>query len=452
MRALTTTNALSLASGRSLAAPLGRAATGADAVTSLRALQRRVLLPVALAAAAFALWGHQAPLAGAVVASGQVQAEFGRKTVQHLEGGIVQQLFVKPGQAVLAGEPLLVVGDARSDATVALLNHQRDAERLRAARTRAELALATSVAWPADVAAAGEPQAREQQLFDARRQALGEQLAAQSAQLGEARLREAALRSQLEATGQAATLARAELESNRPLVAEGFIQKTRLMAFERGVAELDGRLGAIRAQIADARTQAAAIVQAQAQVRSAYQQRAADEHKEAGARLRELEERLRPGVDQAARQTVRAPVDGTVMALRVAAVGAAVGPREPLLEIAPSGEGLVVEVAIDPHDIEHVRTGGAAEVRLSAFDARRTPLLAATVRSVSPDAVVDTAQQRSSYRAQVAVSAAELARHPGLRLQAGMPAEVFITTAPRSLVEYLLEPLGGFARRGLREP
>jgi HlyD family type I secretion membrane fusion protein len=152
------------------------------------------------------------------------------------------------------------------------------------------------------------------------------------------------------------------------------------------------------------------------------------------------------------RQTVRAPVDGTVMALRVSAPGTVVGPREPLLEIAPSGEGLVVEVAIDPHDIDQVRAGGAAEVRLSAFDARRTPLLAATVRSLSPDAVSDAATQRSSYRAQVEVSPAELARHTELHLQAGMPAEVFITTAPRSLFDYLLEPLGLFARRGLREP
>ena len=457
MNALTTLNTHATTTPLTLVARLDDI-LGADAVRSQRALRRRVLLPVVVAAALLGLWSHQAPIAGAVVASGQVRAEFGRKTVQHQEGGIVQQLFVQTGQAVLAGEPLMVVGDLRSDAALAVLSAQRDAERLRAARTRAELALAAAVDWPAEVPAANEARQREQQLFEARRRALGEQQAAQATQLAEARHREAALRSQLEASLQSAALARAELESNRPLVAEGFIQKTRLMTLERGVAELDGRSAAIRAQVADARTQAASIAQAQAQARSTYQQRAADEHKDAGARLRELDERMRPGADLAARQTVRAPVDGTVMALRVGAVGTAVGPREPLLEIAPSGESLVIEVAIDPHDIDHVQAGGAAEVRLAAFDTQRTPLLDATVRSLTPDAVSDNTNANaanaphSAYRAQIEVSAAELARHPALRLQAGMPAEVFITTAPRSLIAYLLEPLTGFARRGLREP
>jgi HlyD family type I secretion membrane fusion protein len=372
--------------------------------------------------------------------------------VQHQEGGIVQALFVKPGQVVRRGDALLLVADLRSDAALALLRSQHEAERLRAARAGAELAGAGAVAWPADAAADSDALARERQLFEARRRALDEQLAAQSVQLGEARAREAALRSQLDAADRAAALAREELELNRTLVAEGFIQKTRLMSFERGVAELDGRSAAIRSQLAEARGQAAAQAQAQAQARSAYQQRAADEQRDAGARLRELEERLRPGTDLAARQTVRAPVDGTVMALRVSAVGVAVGPREPLLEIAPSGEGLVIDVPIDPHDIDQVRVGGAAEVRLSAFDARRTPLLAATVRSLSPDALTDAASQRSSYRAQIEVAPAELARHRELHLQAGMPAEVFISTAPRSLFDTLLEPLGLAARRGLREP
>jgi multidrug efflux pump subunit AcrA (membrane-fusion protein) len=111
-----------------------------------------------------------------------------------------------------------------------------------------------------------------------------------------------------------------------------------------------------------------------------------------------------------------------------------------------------VELRIDPHDIDHVRPGDAAEVRLSAFNARSTGLLRAKVNAVSPDAVTDPVTLQSWYSAQVEVKKDELVRHPQLRLQAGMPAEVFITTPPRSLLAYLLEPLGLFAQRAMREP
>ena len=262
----------------------------------------------------------------------------------------------------------------------------------------------------------------------------------------------AALAAQLEASDRATSLARDEVNLYRPLVESGYVQKTRLIPLERSVADLRGRSEAARGQIAEARMQVSALTNAMAQARGQYQQRAADELKEASARLREIEDRLRPSQDQVERQIVRAPVDGVVMALRVSAPGTAVGPREPLLEIVPANESLVVELRVDPHDIDYVRQGGAAEVRLSAFDARTTKLLPATVTAVSPDAVTDPATQRAWYVAQVEVPTRELDRHPQLRLQAGMPAEVFVTTPPRSLLEYLLQPVGLFAHRALREP
>lgn len=412
----------------------------------------QVIIPLAMALTVLFAWAQLAPLSGAVVAHGQVQAEFGRRTVQHQEGGIVQALWVKPGQTVRRGDPLMQVVDLRSDANLAMLQRQLDAERLRAARAEAELALADRVEWPSEADPAIEARQLEQQLFNAHREALQAQLNAQRQRLAEAQSRERALRDQLAASQRSTVLAQDELAINQPLIVGGYVLKTRGMALERAVAELDSRASAIRSQMAEAREQAAAQLQAIAQARGAYQQRAADEQKEARARMREIEDRLRPGRDLADRQTVRAPIDGVVMALRVSTAGTAVGPREALLDIAPSSEGLVIDVPVDPHDIDHVQPGGAAQVRLAAFDARHTPLLDATLRSITPDAISDDANRRTAYLAQVEVAAAELARHPGLRLQAGMPAEVFITTPARGLFDYLLEPLSGFARRGMREP
>jgi HlyD family type I secretion membrane fusion protein len=434
----------------SLASLFSRGAPNADQAVSLRLLRRRVVLPFAVVATLVALWCAWAPLSGAVVAVGQVQSELGRKVVQHQEGGIVREVLVRQGQVVRRGEALMVVGDIRNDAGLDILRKQMDAERIRAARARSELNLATAVAWP--IAATGEALVRERQLFDARRQTLIEQLAALESQARDAKARAAALTAQVDASERSTALARDELNMNAELARSGFVHKARLITLERSVADLASRTEAARGEIAEARMQLSATGSAMAQARGAYQQRAADELKEASARLREIEDRLRPTQDQVDRQTVRAPVDGTVMALRVTAPGTAVGPREPLLEIAPANENLIIELHIDTHDIDHVRKNGAAEVRLSAFNSRSTPLLPAKVVGVSPDAVMDAESKQSWYVAQVEVQTDELTKHPELRLQAGMPAEVFVTTPARTLLEYLLEPLGDFARRALREP
>jgi HlyD family type I secretion membrane fusion protein len=435
-----------------LAALLCDATPSADQRRSARRIQIQMGLPLAAAIAGLALWCTWAPLSGAVVAAGHVQSAMGRKVVQHQEGGIVRELLVQQGQVVRRGDALLVVGDVRNDASLDLLRKQAAADALRGARSRAELTLAAGFEPPPGSDTSAEMLARERQLFDARRQTLLEQLGAMQSQQREAQARIAALRAQMQSAEQSARLAREELGMNQELVQSGFVQKSRLLGFERNVSEAQGRAESARGQMAEAQMQVSALGNAIAQARGAYQQRAADELKDAHARLRELEDRLRPSLDQVDRQTVRAPVDGTVMALRVGAAGTAVGPREPLLEIAPSHERLIVEVRIDPHDIDHVRQGDAAEVRLAAFDARRTPLLPATVVSVSPDAIREPSSDRTWYAAQVEVEPAHLAAQPQLRLQAGMPAEVFVTTPPRSLLQYLLEPLGLFAGRAMREP
>jgi HlyD family type I secretion membrane fusion protein len=439
-------------SAPTLAAGLDRSTPDGEQRSMHRRLRRAVVVPALVATGLLAAWSAMAPLAGAVIAAGQVQAEFGRKLVQHQEGGLLRELLVRPGQRVQRGDALLVVGDLRQDAAVELLERQRDAERLRAARASAELAMAAAVDWPAGArASAADTALREQQLFDTRRSALQERIASLQAQQAQLRTQADALDDQAASARSAAELARAELDSHRELLAGGFIQKTRLMAMERALADAQGRAAAVRGQAAEARSQLAALTHAVVQARAEYRRQAADELKQAGARLGELDGRLRPGVDMLERQTVRAPVDGVVMALRVSAPGTAIGPRETLLEIAPSDETLLVETRIEPRDIEHVRAGGAAELRLAAYDSRRAPLLPATVRSVSPDALAE-ADGRPSYRAQVEVAPGELANRPELRLQAGMPVEVFITTPSRSLLEYLLEPLRLSARRAMREP
>ena len=414
-----------------------------------------VVIPIAAVVAAFGAWSAIAPLSGAVVASAHVKVELNRKTVQHQEGGIVREILVRDGQKVRAGDPLVVIGDVRSEAELSLLQDQLARERIRGARAGAEAALERSFVAPAGVGDNPEIAAhlvRERALFTARRRTLDDQIAALASQIGDARAQAEALGSQIAATESSAKLSAEELAINDKLAQEGFIQRTRLIALQRAEADYRGRVGEYRSELALARQRAGELEARIAQARNHYQQQAADEFRESSAHVRELEERLRPSQDQVERQFVRSPVDGEVMALRVSSVGEVLAPRQAILDVVPARERLVVEARIRPEDIDHVRKDAPAEVRLITGDGRNAPLLPGKVAFVSPDRVSAPDGRADWFVATVEVDAAGLASEPGLNLQSGMPAELYVTTRSRTLLQYLASPFDAFSRRALREP
>ncbi|HET9025045.1 MAG TPA: HlyD family type I secretion periplasmic adaptor subunit [Burkholderiaceae bacterium] len=441
----------SLVTPPTFAALLEQGGVDSDSKAELRRQMRVVALPLALALALGAAWSAAAPLAGAIVARAQVKVELNRKTVQHQEGGIVREILVREGQHVRAGDLLVVVHDPRRDADLGLLQDQLRAALVRRARAEAEAALRPDFTASADPAAV-EHLAREHGLFEARRRTLDEHIASLQDQVRDAQAQTAALETQIEATDTSSSLAAEELDTNEKLARQGFVHRTRILALQRNVADYRARGGEHRSEFASARQRIGELRTRIAQARNTYQSQAADELKEASAKVRELQERLRPSEDQVERQRVRSPVDGRVMAIRVSAVGEAIGPREPILDVVPTQEKLVVEARIRPEDIDYLRNDPPAEVRLTAFDARTTPLLPGKVVFVSPDRVTRPETGESWFVATVEVDAAALKDRPEIRLHAGMPAEVYVTTAERTLFEYLVKPLGIFASRAMREP
>ena len=420
----------------------------AGARNELRRQTRDLLVPLAAVAVLAGLWTATAPLSGAIVAPAQVKVELNRKTVQHQEGGIVREILVRDGQKVRAGEALVMIGDVRSDAELSLLRDRLNAELVRKARAAAEAALEPRFA----VAQTSEHAEREQALFAARRRTLDEHVASLQAQIRDARAQAAALESQIAANEAAARLSAEEIEINEKLARQGFVHRTRMLALERGAADYRSRIGEAQSDLAAARQRTGELQARIAQARNQYQSQAADELKEASARMREIEERLRPSQDQVERQLVRSPVDGEVMAMRVSAAGEVIGPREAILDVVPAREKLVLEARIRPEDIDYVRKDGLAEVRLAAFDARNTPLLPGRIVFVSPDRVTRPNGAESWFVATVELDTAALRNQPHLRLQAGMPAELYVTTSERTLFEYLARPLATFASRAMREP
>jgi HlyD family type I secretion membrane fusion protein len=430
----------------SFAALLARSGDLDESVRAeLRRHAWRVAAPIAVVLALASAWSMTAPLSGAVIAPAQVKVELNRKTVQHQEGGIVREILVRDGQKVRAGDPLLAIGDVRSDSTLKLLQDQLAAERVREARAAAEAALAPRFSAPGD--------SRERALFVARRRILDEQVASLQAQIGEAEAQAAALEAQIGAAETSTRISAEELEMNERLARQGFVHRTRILGLQRTEADYRAKVGEYRSEHAAVRQRIADLRARIAQARNLYQSQAADELRDASAKVRDLEERLRPSQDQVERQIVRSPVDGEVMALRVSTLGAVIAPREPILDVVPGHEKLVVEARIRPQDIDYVRKDAEAEVRLvNAFDSRSMPLVKAKVTFVSADRVKAADSPESWFVATAELDAADLARHPALRLQAGMPAELYVTTSARTLVEYLAQPLSVFASRAMREP
>jgi epimerase transport system membrane fusion protein len=424
----------------------------------VRPAARAGLAIVAAGVTAFCAWAAVAPLSGAIIAPGYVKIDLNRKVVQHQEGGIVRAVRVRDGDRVQQGEELLVLEDVRVDAQLDLLRIQLDAERAKAARLEAERAYAANPAFPPDLMKRkGEPKvaeqlARETMLFRARRNAVETQVAVLRKQIQETGAEATALKEQLGAEERALKLQKEELAANERLLAQGFVHKVRVLTLGRAVADYEARHGEHRAELSKARQRSAELELRILSMRNAYVQTAADELKEASARIFDLEERIRPSHDAVVRQKITAPIAGEVVGLKVFTAGAVVGPRDVLMEIVPDDKRLIIEARIRPEDINHVRSGAQADVRLTAYKQRTTPLVQGEVTYVSGDRLVDTQTGEPYYVVNIHVPARGLEEAGNLRLQAGMPAEVFIRTDERTTLDYLLAPVTSYLRRAMREP
>jgi HlyD family type I secretion membrane fusion protein len=421
-------------------------------------IARLGLFAIAAALLALAGWAVVAPLSGAVIAPGFVKVDLNRKVVQHQEGGIVRAIRVRDGDRVTQGQELVVLEDVRIEAQLDLLRTQFDAEHAKAARLEAERAYAAEPVFPASLAKraaeakVAEFLARETALFRARREALETQIALLRRQIRETTEEASALSQQLVAEARALKLQKEELSLNERLLQQGFVQRTRLMTLQRAVAEYEARHGERRAELSKSRQRASELEFRILSMRNAYAQSAADELKETTARIFDLEERIRPSRDAAERQRIVAPIAGEVVGLRVFSTGSVIGPREVLMEIVPEEKRLIVEARLRPEDINHVRPGSSADVRLTAYQQRTTPLVHGSVIYVSGDRMIEQPSGAPYYVVQVDVPGAALVQAGNLKLQAGMPAEVFIRTDERTTVDYLLAPLTAYLRRAMREP
>jgi membrane fusion protein, epimerase transport system len=403
-------------------------------------------------------WLVFAPLASAVVAPAFVKVDLDRRPVQHADGGTVREVLVRDGQLVQAGQPMLVLGDVSVDADMNRLTYRVAAERASVARLEAEQAMEMSIRWSGDVSAAAaqdprvaEQVAKEKALFAARREALVGQTALLRSQQDKLAQEREALRAQISQALESLRHQKAELETNRNLLKDGYISATRISQLEATVADYGVKLEERRSELARAEQR---LIDNDLRVKgleSEYRQQASDQLKVTSSRLSEIAQEQRKTTDASQRQVITAPASGEVMNLRFNAPGAVVSPREAIADIMPSDARLMVEARIRTEDVSRIAHGQAAEIRFTAFTYRTTQLVAGKVTYVSPDRTVDRQTGLPYYTATIEADASSLARAGEMKLQAGMPAEVYVKGEQRTALQYLLEPITQVMRRAGRE-
>jgi HlyD family secretion protein len=403
------------------------------------------------------LWSLLAPISGAVIAAGTLQVESNRKTIEHLEGGIVEAILVREGERVREGQPLIRLDDATERANLALFEASLDEMAARRARLLAELTDADQPSFPALLSrgSAAEDVRKivegERALFETRREA----------RLSERRLldrRIEQIESEIEAsTAQRQSAARQielleeELAGLRKLYDAGYESRTRVRGLEREIARLAGERGAQAAAIARARSQIDGARLELLRAEKTLREEVLAEMRDVESRTVELGERRVVLLAQMGRREIKAPLAGVVLSLRVHTVGGVIMPGEPIMDIVPGDDRLIVSARIFPQDVDRVRPGAPARVRLPAFNQRTTPELSGAIKLVSGDRLLDEATGLPYYLIHI-----ELPRDlPGAlkmdSLVPGMPAEVFIHTGERSAMSYLLKPLTDSFARALKE-
>jgi HlyD family type I secretion membrane fusion protein len=332
------------------------------------------------------------------------------------------------------------------------------AERASVARLEAEQALQHSIQFPNDLVTAAREDKRlaqqvdkERALFAARRSAL----TGQTALLREQRVRVDqevdALRAQIASSTESLRLQQGELESNRNLRKNGYVSAARVTQLEAAVADYASRIEEHRSELARAQQRVAEINLKINGLEGQYRQAASDEILNGASRVTELEQEQRKSVDASDRQFIVAPASGEVIGLKYTMPGAVIAPRETIAEVVPRDAQLIVEARIRTEDINRVHQGQAADIRFSAFNRRITKLVAGNVVYVAADRLVDPVSNLPYYMALIETDAASLKEAGDLKLQAGMPAEVYLKGEERTLLQYLLEPVTTAMRRAGRE-
>ncbi|WP_413818146.1 HlyD family type I secretion periplasmic adaptor subunit [Stutzerimonas zhaodongensis] len=399
----------------------------------------------------FGTWATFAPLESAALAPGVVTVQSYRKTVQHLEGGIVKELLARDGDMVAAGDPLIILDDTQLRAEYGMTRSQLVAAQAMEARLAAERDGLESIDFSrmleADSERAREARQNETQIFNARRGSRLGEISVLQKRIGQLNEQISGLQSMIATKRSLEKSYSGEIGELAELLSEGYVDKQRLLEQER-------KLGMLRAEIADhqsditrTKLQISETELQMVQLNKDFSSEVVGQLAEVQTRVFDLQERVSALQDRINRVVIRAPEGGMILGMKVHTVGGVVSPGTPLLDIVPSVSDLIVEAQVSPIDIDRVSVGKKADIRFSAFKNATTPEIEGKVVQISADRLMNEQTGMPYYLARVSLTEEGIRSLGALKLQPGMPAEVLINTGDRTMLQYLMQPAtDAFAR------
>jgi HlyD family secretion protein/epimerase transport system membrane fusion protein len=421
----------------------------------LPALYGYLIISLFLIVAIF--WATVAPLARGAVAPGVISPDGSRRTVQHLEGGIIKEFKVREGDYVKAGDPLLVLQDTQASAIYDALTERAQTLEATLARLAAEQSGAGSIVFPEDLLKNASPKIlgimrSQEELFAKRRSAIAAQKQVLDDRAQQSLEQIKALHAQVKSAELQIQLIAEEVKDKSSLLNKGLVRKPELLLLERTRAALNGDRGEYLGSIAETRQKLDELEAQRVSIDADFAAEVAKDVEDARSEYSDVSERLYASADVLQRTVVTAPVSGHIANLKFKSVGGVVGSGEPILDIVPTEEQLLIDAKVAPNDIDVVAIGMKADVHLTAYSSRGLPRVTGVVRDVSADSVTDSATNLTYYIARVEIPKAELAAlDQSIKLVAGMPAEVLIVAEEKTVLEYVMEPFLAAFRRGLHE-
>ncbi|WP_172327074.1 HlyD family type I secretion periplasmic adaptor subunit [Mangrovicoccus sp. HB161399] len=404
-------------------------------------------------------WAVFTDIAGAIVASGQIEVDRNRQVVQHPDGGVVSEILVDEGDTVKADQVLIRLDGTLLQSQLNIVENQYFEILARRGRLEAEEEGLHEITYDPDLLAAAEGNPEIAELVDGQNRLFAARNTSQdqeAEQLGKRRSQIAnqidGIVAQQEALGTQLGLIRDELSDQTDLLNKGLAQRTRVLALQREEASLSGQLGELVASEAESEGRITEIDIEIMKLDTTRREEATTTLRDLRYRELELFEQRQSLHEQLSRLDIKAPVSGIVYGLTVYAERSVIRAADPVLYIVPQDRPLVIATKVETIHIDEVYPGQEVMVRFPAFASRTTPELRGEITVVSADAFQDEKSGASYYRAEVVLEEGEAERLPGhVALLPGMPVETYMRTNDRTPLAYLLKPFTDYFNKAFRE-
>lgn len=402
-------------------------------------------------------WAALSKVSSAVIASASISLESRRQVVQHLEGGMISEIHAREGSRVEVGQLLFALDTTQTAANEKVLRAQLFLSRAQEARLEAERNANAFINFPKEILDLLNNRSNLKVVKDQvaqfleRRSSLNAQVALLKSRIISLRDEIKGLKGEVESVKRQLYFIDDELVGVRSLVKKELLPKTRQSSLEREKARLEGLIGRNIIDQSKAENSVNEVNLQIQQIKQKFQEDVVNQLVEIRQRVKDLVEKLTVAANFLQRSKIYAPKSGLVQSVKITTVGQVIKPGDVLLEIVPRNDQLLIEAQVQPVDVDKVHSGMVAEVRFPSFEARTAPLILGKVRSLSRDRLIDENTRQPYFLAQISISETDIPTELGKRLRAGMPAEVIIPTADRTVLEYMVHPLKEALRHSLRE-